>query len=60
MGSSLTKEIKVRQDSAYLPVIAVNAYAMPQDMEKTTNVFDAYLTKPLDFNELIETLSHYL
>lgn len=59
-GITLTKKMRTLQDSNHIPVIAVTANAMPQDIEKTEGIFDAYLTKPIDFYILTETLTSYM
>ena len=57
-GYTATREIKkFRKD---LPIIAVTAFAMAQDMEQSIEAgCDAYFPKPLDFNLLIPELNKY-
>lgn len=44
---------KIRPD---LPIIAQTAYALDQDLKKYSNSFDKYITKPINFHELLETI----
>jgi two-component system, sensor histidine kinase and response regulator len=59
-GITLTKHLKSLKDSAHIPVIAITANAMPQDLEATDEIFDAYLTKPIDFKVLANELQRYI
>jgi CheY-like chemotaxis protein len=44
-----------------VPVIAVSANAMPQDLARAQAAgFDDYLTKPLDLNRLLEAVDRAL
>ena len=47
LATKLIKELKPT-----LPVIAQTAYATLDDIEKNREVFDAYITKPLDIEQL--------
>jgi PAS domain S-box-containing protein len=42
-----------------LPVIAQSAYALEHEIEKYKGVFDAYVTKPIDSEELISAIKEY-
>lgn len=59
-GISRTEHLKEQQGTKYVPIIAITAHAMPQDVEKGSEVFDAYITKPVDFSILSEELQRYL
>jgi len=59
-GQTLTEQLKKQQDFKYVPIIAITAYAMPGDIEKAGDIFDAYLTKPVDFVILTEELNRLL
>jgi CheY-like chemotaxis protein len=43
-----------------LPILAQSAYALNQEIEQYRNVFDDYLTKPLEEEELISKLKKFL
>ncbi|MEA9977348.1 MULTISPECIES: PAS domain S-box protein [unclassified Pseudomonas] len=44
-----------------VPVIAVTANAMPSDVERAQQAgFDSYLTKPINFHQLLEILNRHL
>ena len=54
---------QIRQDARFanLPVIALTAYAMKEDREKTLQAgFDAHLSKPLNVSALRAQIAHYL
>jgi len=52
-GLTLTKEIRSRDETKKIPIIAVTAYAMKGDKEKILEAgCDAYISKPIDTKEL--------
>ncbi len=54
-GHEATKQIKKLNPG--LPIIAQTAYALPDDKEKAARAgFDAYITKPINKKELLETI----
>ena len=54
----ILKEIEV---TAEIPIIAVSAAAAKSDIDRAINAgFDAYLTKPINVQELLGTLKRYL
>lgn len=56
-GLDATRQIRQLPDMQTIPVIAVTAAAMPYDQQRAKGLFDAYLTKPLDFAELDKQLN---
>lgn len=60
-GYSVLEELRGDATLSAIPVIAVTAQAMPWDVEKGQQAgFFAYLTKPLDIIELINTIQQAL
>lgn len=56
-GLEATKQIRQLPEMQNVQVIAITAAAMPYDQQRASGLFDAYLTKPLDFNELDKQLN---
>lgn len=57
-GIETTREIKKLQQYKEVPVIAVTAYAMHDEREKTLNSgFNGYLSKPFKKDDLLKTLN---
>lgn len=60
-GYEATRRIKSDRQLRYIPVIGLSAHAMNGDTEKAMEAgCDAYLTKPVDFDRLFETLDRFL
>lgn len=60
-GWEATKRLKESNDTRGIPVIALTAHAMPNDMERALNAgCDAFETKPIDFAHLLETMARLL
>lgn len=60
-GLEATQRIKADPQLKVIPVIGLSAHAMSGDAEKALAAgCDSYLTKPVDFDLLFETLAHYL
>lgn len=60
-GLELTRILKKTERLRDIPVIAVTAYAMSGDEEVALSAgCDAYITKPIDFDNLIATLRSLL
>ena len=59
-GNDAAEQLK--KDSAYseLPIIALSAVAMKHDIEKFESLFDAYITKPVNFSVLMEEINRQL
>jgi CheY-like chemotaxis protein len=56
-GYTATKEIKTfRKD---LPIVAQTAYAHDYERKKFSDIFDEYLTKPLNQNTLTKTIEKW-
>lgn len=51
----------IKKENPKIPVIAQTAYAMDGDAERSLEMgCSGYISKPIDFTQLIETLSNYL
>lgn len=51
----------IRQESLTVPIIAITAYAFPEDIQRILNSgFNAYISKPVDPILLKKTISEYL
>ena len=48
--------IEIKKNRPELPIIAQTAYALEQDIEKYSNSFDKYITKPINLQELLQTI----
>jgi CheY-like chemotaxis protein len=60
-GSESLRRLRATPSTAAVPVVAVTAYAMPQDRERTLQAgFDGYLTKPIDIRALPNQVRRYL
>ena len=60
-GYEVIEQLKKHKDTNNIPVIAVSANAMPQDIAKGTAAgFDDYITKPINTTTLLETIYTYL
>lgn len=49
----------IKEQKPELPIIAQSGYAVEQEIEMYSEIFDAYLTKPLSENELKATIQKY-
>lgn len=59
-GLEATAIIKNDDQLKHIPIIALTAYAMMEDKKRAYEVgCDGYLTKPLDFMELLKTIEQY-
>ncbi len=60
-GLQATEAIKSDDSTSEIPVIAVTSYAMKGDREAFLKQgFDAYIPKPVNIIELIETVNNFL
>ncbi|MDR0952372.1 MAG: response regulator [Oscillospiraceae bacterium] len=51
----------IRESGAMLPIIAMTANAFKEDVERCLNAgMNDHIAKPVNFNEIIEKLKHYL
>jgi two-component system cell cycle response regulator DivK len=60
-GVEALEALRAAPETAAIRVVAVTAYAMPQDEERTLRAgFDGYLTKPIDVRALPGQVRGYL
>lgn len=61
-GYETTKDIrKEAKKNSYIPIIAITAYAMKEDKEKSMQSgMDNYITKPFEMEKLHQLLEYYL
>jgi two-component system, cell cycle response regulator DivK len=60
-GYEATQRIKTDSQLSHIPVIGLSAHAMSGDAEKAVRAgCDAYLTKPIDFDQLFDALDRFL
>jgi len=56
-GFGVLSQLRQREETQHIPVIAISANAMPNDIEKgLTAGFDEYITKPINIIELFEII----
>jgi len=60
-GISALRQLRADSDLAETPVIAISASVMPEDQQKiVASGFDAYLTKPINVKQFLETVEKHL
>ncbi len=60
-GLALSREIKSNPLTKDVPIIAVTAYAMKGDRDKTLEAgCDDYISKPIDINEIRTKVKQYI
>ncbi|WP_083927978.1 transporter substrate-binding domain-containing protein [Desulfobacter curvatus] len=60
-GYQATREIRRHKTAKDLPIVAMTASAMPRDREKAMAAgMDSHVSKPIDLNELFQTLSRWI
>ena len=59
-GYETTKIIRKNEKFDSIPIIAFTANATSEEKEKYSHVFDEYLTKPIDDDVFLNTISKYL
>lgn len=56
-GYQALAELKAKQETRHIPVVAISANAMDTDVQRGLNVgFDGYLTKPLILQEFMSMI----
>lgn len=60
-GLTLTRQIKSKEETRSIVVVALTAFAMKSDEEKAREAgCDGYIAKPIDTRKLSDQVSHYL
>lgn len=59
-GKDLTLSLRSQPEFNNIPIIAITAAAMKNDITNLADLFDVYITKPVDFVLLTEVLKKYL
>lgn len=60
-GLEATMRIRANAESSAIPVIALTAYSLPEDQQRAIAAgCDGFLTKPINFDELIQTIERLL
>jgi len=60
-GIAATKQLQIYKETREIPVIAVSAFATEADKTKAMAAgFKAYITKPLQISEFLETIDEIL
>ena len=60
-GWEATRRLKAAPETARIPVVALTAHALTDDRERATRAgCDAFATKPIEFQALIETIERLL
>ena len=60
-GFTALQKLKGNPQTQFIPVIAVSAHAMTEDIHKALDRgFDSYLTQPVDIPTFLKTMDHYL
>jgi two-component system cell cycle response regulator DivK len=60
-GWQATQRIKTQPETLHIPVVALTAYALPEDRTKSLAAgCDDYETKPIDFPRLLNKIQLYI
>ncbi len=60
-GMEALHYLKASENTKQIPVIAISANAMKKDIERALEAgFDAYLTKPIEMNKLLDTIKRFI
>jgi two-component system, cell cycle response regulator DivK len=60
-GWEATRRLKASELTKQIPVIALTAHAMVEDLRSTLQAgCDDYVTKPIDFSRLLQKMEHFL
>jgi CheY-like chemotaxis protein len=52
--------LQIKEFRPKLPIIAQTAFALEQEIEKYGSVFDAYISKPIEEDDLLEKVKYFL
>ncbi len=59
-GTEVMKVLRANENYKPIPIFAVTCYALPGDREKFLDMgFDEYVSKPIDHELLLSTISKY-
>lgn len=60
-GLTLTRQLKERENTKNIPIIAVTAFAMKGDAQKAYGAgCDGYITKPIDTRKFTEQINGFI
>ncbi|TGN03441.1 response regulator [Leptospira dzoumogneensis] len=60
-GLTLTRQLKERENTKNIPIIAVTAFAMKGDAQKAYGAgCDGYITKPIDTRKFTEQITGFI
>lgn len=60
-GLTLTRQLKERENTKNIPIIAVTAFAMKGDAQKAYGAgCDGYITKPIDTRKFTEQINGFM
>ncbi|MGJ4744750.1 response regulator [Leptospira sp. SA-E8] len=60
-GLTLTRQLKEKENTKNIPIIAVTAFAMKGDAQKAYGAgCDGYITKPIDTRKFTEQISGFI
>ena len=59
-GDELTQSLRNLHKFKHIPIIAITAAAMKNDVKKSADLFDLYITKPVNFSELTKAIQQYI
>ena len=59
-GKELTQKLRATEQYKKIPIIAVSAATSSHEIESSKDLFNDYLTKPIQISELDDTLKKYL
>ena len=59
-GKELTKRLRATKEYKNKPIIAFSASAMKHDIESAEGLFDKYLTKPVQMDDLLSAVKTFI
>ena len=59
-GIELTQKLRETEKYKKIPIIAVSAAIMTEEIESSPLLFDAYINKPIQLPKLRDSLTYYL